>query len=927
MKVPRWGRSSPLKWVAVVTAATVCLSIGPPLIGLGTFFPADLLYAEPPWSQDAPPGFKRTNPILEDPVNAGMPNRAEYRRGVRRGDFPLWNRYPSGGIPLAAVPTNGSLSLFNTLYVALPLWYAPAAAKLLEMAIAILFMFLLLTSLGFGRVPALVGGLIYVNSGFQVVWTNWPHSHIGALTPALLWATERVVQRRTLRSALPVTAIVCAMLLEGFPPVTTYALMLSTAYFLFRVFARPASFRERLQVAGVFGTSVLLAAGLVALQLLPWFQQLGTLDLTYREQAAQSHLPLGALLTMAIPNFFGSPTDANYFGSMQFERTSYVVLNYQELQSFIGITALILIAVWIASRTRGPEDRLDSRAEGLFPFLVIGAAVTILLIYVGGPALSLLQAVPVFRLNFIGRLRSMLGVILSILAAAGLHRLLTTDVLIWKRRWSSALPIIGVGAIFMLAAVQAWSLVSEVHQRRYVARQSVIPLLTGAVVVGAVALRRRVKVWGNPLFAWIVPLAIAAESLAFVLPFWPRVSKDFFYPPTPAHEFLQDNLGRDRLALGGKAMYPGTTTFYSLRAFTSHSFVGRAWKDLIEAADPTAFRPTGPTYPILRTSQDLVTSPVLDRASVRYFVNPPEAPVLGRRIPAPSGTRSAVLPPGERVVTRVRDGSSIRAVAVHILRGLRDRDRNAVLHAELLRRSGEVIGRGDRPVGSERVGRFEIPVVLADESQPVRGSHRIRLSLTGTSEALLIRGDDAGRPAVSVVLARPDRLQLVFDRGVVIYRRLDALPRIRWAGRSIPITDPSRRVTALAEGLPGDAVVLSRPGPEPSGKTARIRTLSDAADEIRVEIVAEGAGYLVVADAIQYGWTASIDGRPQDVVPADHAMGAVFVPAGRHEVTLRFEPASWRRGVVISAISAGICVLIAVRRPRPRKPEVTEPAG
>ncbi|HEX2266713.1 MAG TPA: hypothetical protein VHI97_00745, partial [Actinomycetota bacterium] len=344
-----------------------------------------------------------------------------------RGDFPLWNRYPSGGIPLAAVPTNGSLSLFNLLYTALPLWYAPAVAKLVEMAIAILFMFLLLTSLGFGRVAALVGGLIYVNSGFQVVWTNWPHSHIGALTPALLWATERVVQRRTLRSALPVTAIVCAMLLEGFPPVTIYALSLSTVYFLFRVVARPASFRERLHDVGVFGTSVLLATGLVALQLLTWFQQLGTLDLTYREQAPQSHLPLGALLTMAIPNVFGSPTDGNYFGSMQFERTSYVVLNYQELQSFIGITALILIAAWIAARTRVRKAADNSMAEGVVPFLVVGAVVTMLLIYVGGPLLTLLQSVPVFRLNFIGRLRSMLGVILSILAAAGFHRLLTTD--------------------------------------------------------------------------------------------------------------------------------------------------------------------------------------------------------------------------------------------------------------------------------------------------------------------------------------------------------------------------------------------------------------------------------------------------------------------------------------------------------------------
>ncbi len=417
---------SPVRWVTLITAVTVCLSIGSPLIGLRTFFPADLLLVEPPWSYDSAPGFHRLNPILEDPVNAGMPNRAEYRRRVLRGDFPLWNGYPSGGIPLAAVPTNGSLSPFNLLYTALPLWYAPAAAKLLEMAIAIVFMFLFLRSLGFHRVAALVGGLIYVNSGFQVVWTNWPHSHIGAMTPALLWAAERVVKARTLRSALPVTVIVSAMLLEGFPPVTAYALMLSAAYFLFRVMARPSSARERLRLSGVFGAAVLLGAGLVALELLPWFQQLGTLDLTYREQVPGSHLPLRALLTMAVPNAFGSPVDQNYFGAAEYERTSYVVLNYQELQSFIGMAPLILIVVWIAARGRRQNDGSTSMAAGLSPFLVFGAVVTMLLIYVGGPALKWLQEIPLFRLNFIGRLRSMVGVILSILAAAGFHQLLVT---------------------------------------------------------------------------------------------------------------------------------------------------------------------------------------------------------------------------------------------------------------------------------------------------------------------------------------------------------------------------------------------------------------------------------------------------------------------------------------------------------------------
>jgi uncharacterized membrane protein YfhO len=67
---------------------------------------------------------------------------------------------------------------------------------------------------------------------------------------------------------------------------------------------------------------------------------------------------------------------------------------------------------------------------------------------------------------------------------------------------------------------------------------------------------------------------------------------------------------------------------------------------------------------------------------------------------------------------------------------------------------------------------------------------------------------------------------------------------------------------------------------------------------------ARGDGYLVVADALQQGWVGEVDGEPADLVDADHAGVAVHVPAGRHEVTLRYAPPGQRAGVAVSAASA-----------------------
>jgi uncharacterized membrane protein YfhO len=50
---------------------------------------------------------------------------------------------------------------------------------------------------------------------------------------------------------------------------------------------------------------------------------------------------------------------------------------------------------------------------------------------------------------------------------------------------------------------------------------------------------------------------------------------------------------------------------------------------------------------------------------------------------------------------------------------------------------------------------------------------------------------------------------------------------------------------------------------------------------------------------------------------ADHAFRAVAVPAGAHEIELRFAPRSVRIGAAVSALAGVIVVAILVTRARP----------
>jgi len=79
--------------------------------------------------------------------------------------------------------------------------------------------------------------------------------------------------------------------------------------------------------------------------------------------------------------------------------------------------------------------------------------------------------------------------------------------------------------------------------------------------------------------------------------------------------------------------------------------------------------------------------------------------------------------------------------------------------------------------------------------------------------------------------------------------------------------------------------------------------LSWKAQEIRLRYKSTREGWLVLSLPWYPGWTAYIDGeRGESSVRAMHALSAFRVPAGEHEVTVRFLSGSWRIGCMVTAV-------------------------
>jgi hypothetical protein len=174
-------------------------------------------------------------------------------------------------------------------------------------------------------------------------------------------------------------------------------------------------------------------------------------------------------------------------------------------------------------------------------------------------------------------------------------------------------------------------------------------------------------------------------------------------------------------------------------------------------------------------------------------------------------------------------------------------------------------------------------------------------------------------------IVSPRELPLpVVQRGaeVSIYRNDSALGRAWIVPQARAVTDS---ISALADPSfdPRQVVLLDLavaralpPGEFTEGKSSV--TLQDSPNAVTIRATSDSSGFLVLADTFYPGWQATLDGKPVEILRADHAFRAVAFPPGEHRVTFRYVPLSFRAGATISFLTLaaviGVLVVLSLRR-------------
>jgi hypothetical protein len=884
-------RRLPLLVTIAAGVALVVGTIGPPMFGRGVFLATDALTSAYPWRAVSDPtaeNYGDHGPV-GDTVDGIHPFRSTFADALRDGDFLAWNPYVVGGTALGSDGSAATLSPFELLYVVFPTWFAPAAVKLVQMALALGFTFLFCRRLGAGQVASVVGAIAYAGSGFMVMWTNWPHPEVAALIPALFWAAERFLQAPTVRAACPIALVMAFMLLGNFPALVFHALYVLVPYVVVRVaLMHKQTLRRALAMLAGSGAGVVTGGLLVAAVLIPFALRLQFLGTESRAQNPRLRLGLESLITAVAPKALGLSTEgptSQYFGAY----------NQVEVISFVGVTTVILALAAVAL------PRLRTTPSGAREVLVAATLVIGWAAFVGGDLLAKLQHLPGFEESFVGRTRSVLGFMVAVLAALGLQALVERQWPASRRQWLWVAAVGGaVGLTAAYAGNRALWRARGADQVDVLRHGLVVPAVTGAGVLVAVAALR----WGGRRAALAalaaVPVLLVGESLDLSLPLLPNEDRSTMYPTTAGIDFLAERVGNDRIAPQDLTLYGSATTVYGLRSVTGHGFYSPTWKEAIATIDPGAYQRSG-TFAFLAGSSEVMTSPLLDRLGARWFVGTPEAVPPGdrRTTAAADATCESTTLLRDDITVSVPTTDGLRGVVVRVCEPV-DLPVDATIGVQA---TGATVPA--RVPLDEALVPGELPVTVPAEDPVPGGTVDVRLSLSNVDgKSLRLAASPDGQVVADAVHATDDGLRLVYVDDLVVYERLRALPRARWAGRATTVIDDDERLRLLTTGaVDDDTVLLSEDGPAGSAEEGTVTFTRDTPSGLAFAVDADGDGYLVVADALQQGWVAEVDGERADVVDADHAGVAVHVPAGRHAVTLRYSPPGQRAGLGISATS------------------------
>lgn len=184
---------------------------------------------------------------------------------------------------------------------------------------------------------------------------------------------------------------------------------------------------------------------------------------------------------------------------------------------------------------------------------------------------------------------------------------------------------------------------------------------------------------------------------------------------------------------------------------------------------------------------------------------------------------------------------------------------------------------------------------------------------------LSINSDDFELVGADLEGIEGDRKDLLDKPTIKLYRNTRVLPRAMLVREYLFEPDPAAVLSHVSrqDFDPTRAVVLEEtPAPDPrlssgsvAGKRQEAKTLNESNNGMELLVRAVEPSFLYLADTFYPGWNVYVDGIKTKIYRANYNFRAVLLPPGEHRVAFRYEPWSFKSGLVLTAISLIACVM------------------
>ncbi|HKP88130.1 MAG TPA: YfhO family protein, partial [Blastocatellia bacterium] len=278
------------------------------------------------------------------------------------GETPLWNPYTMAGHPIYADGVTRTLSPFLLFYkfFDVPLGYS--LARITELILAAVFMYIFLVRIGVSAASALLGSLVFEFSSHSMLHLTGLGWWGGLMwLPLIILFVDRALERRSYAQAAIAGVLLAAQFFCGYLPNQIYYVGAVVLYYLFFALVKrrgPVSYPMKRSLA-LMAITLLVGLALAATQ---WVPMLELLRYSNRKivgaELSYIYLPPWYGLTLIFPNLFGAAYDTRTL-------TLFTALNVSHDHIlYLGIGALLPLAFSLYSLRRQRAEGRKQKAQG-----------------------------------------------------------------------------------------------------------------------------------------------------------------------------------------------------------------------------------------------------------------------------------------------------------------------------------------------------------------------------------------------------------------------------------------------------------------------------------------------------------------------------------------------------------------------------------